>query len=356
MTMSDVTKPWPWASQFVAHGLYFATATCGLPPRATSGAMDSVLADWRRGRVSAAAFDEVIAQARRRYARLLGVDPGTVAIGHQVSPLMGMIASSLRDDAQILTATGEFTSVTFPFAAHHARGVRITEVPLEQLVDAIHDDIDLVVVSAVQSSNGAIADLDGIASAAERHDVRVLVDLTQAAGWLPIDAARFSYTVCGAYKWLLSPRGTAFLTVREDAMDSLVPTQAGWYAGERPWESIYGLPLRLAGDARRFDVSPAWFLWVGTNISLRFLEEVGVAGLHAHALEVEAAFARAAGLEPGGSAIRSLVADESVPGRLAKADVVASMRAGRLRLSFHVNNTVAEAEQLGALLRGHVRD
>src|SRR5690606_1169800 len=146
------------------------------------------------------------------------------------------------------------------------------------------------------------------------------------------------------------------LTVRADAMDSLVPTQAGWYAGERPWESIYGLPLRLAEDARQFDVSPAWFLWVGTNASLRFLEGVGIEQLHEHACEVEAAFAVAADLEPSGSAIRSLVSDDMVPRLMATVDAVASVRAGRLRLSFHVNNTLAEAELFGRLLRGHVHD
>lgn len=351
-----MTETWPWARHFVAHGLYFATATCGLPPRVTLGAMDTVLADWRRGRVEAGEFDEVIAHARMRYARLVGVDPGTVAIGHQVSPLVGLIAASIADGSQVLTATDEFTSLTFPFAAQESRGLRVREVPLDELADAIDDSVDLVAVSAVQSATGAVADLDAVAEAADRHGARVLLDLTQAAGWLPVDATRFAYTVCGTYKWLLSPRGTAFLTIREDVLDSIVPAQAGWYAGEQPWESIYGLPLRLAADARRFDVSPAWFLWAGTNASLAFLERIGIEELHRHALEVEAAFATAAGLEPGGSAIRSLEADEAVSRLMADIDAVGSIRAGRLRLAFHVNNTVAEAEQLGRLLRGHVKD
>ncbi|MCA1782584.1 MAG: aminotransferase class V-fold PLP-dependent enzyme [Dermatophilaceae bacterium] len=349
-------ESWPWAAHFGADGPYFATATCGLPPRQTSEAMAAVLDDWRRGRITAPDFDPVIARTRELYARLNCVDPATVAIGHQVSPLVGLVAGSLPDGAEVLTAAAEFTSVTFPFAAHGERGVRITEAPLEGLAEAVHEGLDLVVVSAVQSVNGAIADLDAIAQAADEHDVDVLVDLTQAVGWLPVDAGRFAYTVCGAYKWLLSPRGTAFLTVREDRMHSLIPGQAGWYAGKRPWDSIYGLPLRLAEDARRFDVSPAWFSWVGTHASLAFLDEVGQDACHRHALAVEAAFASAAGLDPGPSAIRSLVADESVTELMAAAGAVGSVRGGRLRLSFHVNNTVAEGERLGRLLRGHVHD
>ena len=351
-----MTDTWPWAEHFEAEGPYFATATCGLPPRETSAAMADVLEDWRRGRVDAVGFDSVIAHARELYARLTSVDPATVAVGHQVSPLVGLVAGSVRDGAEILTATGEFTSVTFPFAAQERRGVTVREVPLESLADAVREGVDLVVVSAVQSSTGAVADLDAVADAADAHDVDVLVDLTQATGWLHVDAGRFAFAVCGAYKWLLSPRGTAFLSVREDRLDRLTPDQAGWYAGEAPWESIYGLPLRLAEDARRFDVSPAWFSWVGTRASLAFLDAIGPRACHRHALEVESAFAAAAGLEPGGSAIRSLVADPEVAGLMAGARAVGSVRAGRLRLAFHVNNTVEEAETLGRLLRGHVTD
>ena len=55
-----------------------------------------------------------------------------------------------------------------------------------------------------------------------------------------------------------------------------------------------------------------------------------------------------------GRAIRALAADEEVPGLLAAHGIVAAERAGRLRVSFHLNNTEEEAARVGALLRGHV--
>ncbi len=63
---------------------------------------------------------------------------------------------------------------------------------------------------------------------------------------------------------------------------------------------------------------------------------------------------QAAGLEPAGRAIRALGADAEVPGCWPAHGVVAAERAGRLRVSFHVNNTVEEAARVGAVLRGHV--
>ncbi|MDQ3609420.1 MAG: aminotransferase, partial [Actinomycetota bacterium] len=57
--------------------------------------------------------------------------------------------------------------------------------------------------------------------------------------------------VCAAYKWLMSPRGSAFLSVSERLLEGALPHSAGWYAGEDVHASYFGPPLRLASDARR---------------------------------------------------------------------------------------------------------
>ncbi|MDP3969048.1 MAG: aminotransferase class V-fold PLP-dependent enzyme [Nocardioides sp.] len=346
---------WPHAAEFTAETLYLNTASMGLPPRATQEALRVAHAGWAAGRLQPPDFDAAITDARAAYARLVGVDPSTVAVGHQVSPFVGLVAAAVPDGAEVLVAEGEFTSVTFPFAAHADRSVQVVEVPLADLPERVGPDTAWVAVAAVQSADGALADLAALEAACARHGADMLLDLTQASGWLPVDASRFAVTVCGCYKFLLSPRGTAFLTVRPDVTDRLRPLAAGWFAGEDPWASIYGLPLRLAPDARRFDVSPAWFDWVGTAASLDFLLGVGRDALHAHALEVAAAFSHAADLPEPGSAILALATDDAVPDLLAAHDVVAAQRAGRLRVSFHVHNTVDEVTPLGAALRGHVR-
>jgi selenocysteine lyase/cysteine desulfurase len=348
-----MTDDWPWADHFGPEGVYLNTASLGLPPRTTVDALTAVHEAWRRGRLQATDFDPVVAAARATYSRLVGVDEASVAIGHQVSPLVGAVAASLPEGSTVLVAEGDFTSVTFPFLARGG-DLRVVEAPLAELAQRVDADTSLVAVSLVQSADGAEAPLADIERAAARVGAEVLLDTTQAVGWRPVDAARVGYTVCGTYKWLMSPRGTAFLTVRPDLLGSVPPVSAGWYAGREPWSSIYGSPLRLADDARRLDVSPAWFSWVGTRASLAFLEEVGVEAVHAHALETEAAFASAAGLPPAGRALRALDGDDSVPGILDEQRAVAATRAGRLRLSFHVHNTVEEAERLGSALRGHV--
>lgn len=242
-------------TEFDAEVTYLNTATVGLPPRRNWRALQAALTDWRAGTADPVAYDAPLAAARSSYARLVGVRASVVAVGSQVSVFAGLIAACLPDGGEVLTTPGDFTSILFPFYAQAGRGVTVREVPLERLAEEVSPQTNLVPVSAVQSADGRVADLDALHAACEGSETRVLLDTTQAVGWLPVDASRFAYTVCGGYKWLLSPRGTAYFTVRPELLDDLIPHHAGWYAGDDPWSSIYGAPLRLAGDARRFDVS-----------------------------------------------------------------------------------------------------
>lgn len=170
-----------------------------------------------------------------------------------------------------------------------------------------------------------------------------------------MDAGRFAYTVGGGYKWLLAPRGTCFFTVRPELVDELVPHTASWFGGGDPWSSIYGGPLRLACDARRFDVSPAWHSWVGQAPSLDLLTAVGRDALHRHAVGLADRFRAALDLPPGDSAIVSLATSAAAGDRLERAGVRASVRAGRLRLAFHLHNGPADADAAAEALTGCVR-
>ncbi|MDH4063193.1 MAG: aminotransferase class V-fold PLP-dependent enzyme [Acidobacteriota bacterium] len=322
---------------------YLDTASVGAPPDETWHAVQAALADWRRGRPRSREYQAIVNQTRAAFARLVGVSADEVCVGSQTSALVGVVAASLPAGAQVLAALGDFTSILFPFLAHADRGVRLTSVPLARLAESIGPGTALVAVSAVQSANGAVADLDAVVEAARAAGARVLVDATQACGWLPIDAARVDYLVCGGYKWLLAPRGTAFMALRRSALDRIRPIAAGWFAGEDPWSSVYGEPLRLAASARRLDVSPAWLSWVGAAPALALLERIGIPGIHAHNVGLANRFRRRLGLPPGESAIVSVeMAHAAEP--LAVAGVRASVRAGALRVSFHLYNTIADVD------------
>lgn len=340
--------------EFSPEVIFLNTATMGLPPRRTLDAVRAALDVWASGRGNAVAYDDQVARARDNYAHLVGVDPTLVAQGSQASVFAGLIAASLPDNAEVLTSTGDFTSVVFPFHVQAHRGIRVREAPLEELAGAVTDGTTLVAVSAVQSADGRVADLDALTQACAATGTKIMLDTTQAAGWLPIDAGRFAYTICHGYKWLLAPRGTAFLTIQRELLDGIAPHTAGWYAGADRWNSIYGAPLRLASDARRFDVSPAWLSWVGADASLALLCEIGRDTLHHHALGLANRFRAGVGIRPSNSAIVSMLADDQVPALMQAANIVGVTRAGRLRLSFHVSTSAHDVDVAIEALSGHV--
>jgi selenocysteine lyase/cysteine desulfurase len=338
MKITDAQSLWSPATT------YLNTASYGLPPRPAWDALQSALEDWRGGRTSWEHWGVPGEEARASFARLVGVPVETVAIGPNVSTLVGMVAASIPDGSRVLAPDVEFTSELFPFLVHEHRGVTTRLVPAGELAGEIGPDVDVVAFSAVQMATGEVADLDAIAAAAAEHDVMTVVDATQAVGWLPLDAARFDVVAAHAYKWLTSPRGTAFMAISPECLGSIVPQSAGWYAGEDPLATFFGGPLRLAASARRLDTSPAWFMWVATAPSLSLIEEIGVAAIHEHDVALANRFRGGLGLEPSNSAI--VFCDvEGAADRLARAGVQAAVRGGRLRTSWHLYNTEEDVER-----------
>jgi selenocysteine lyase/cysteine desulfurase len=330
--------------------VYLNTATYGLPPEPAWEALQAALADWHGGRTSFEPWMEATEVARREFATLTGAAAEDVAVGSAVSGLVGQIAASLPDGAKVLAPDMEFTSLVFPFMAQ-GRGVTVELVPLDRLAEGIDGDTALVAFSAVQSSSGDVAALGDISAAARHHGALTVVDGSQACGWLPLDAARFDIVAAGAYKWLMSPRGTALMTVRRERLGDVVPIAAGWYAAEDVHSSYIGPEMRLASDARRLDTSPAWFSWVGTQPALELVEAIGVETIHAHDVALANRFRAGLGLEPSGSAI--VTAD--LPGaaeRLERAGIVVAIRGGRLRASWHVYNTEADVDRVLDVLTG----
>lgn len=347
-----------FADAFTAGSGYLAACTQGLPTRATVDAGRADLERWAHGEAAPGDYDEAIARSRRAFARIAGVDVDDIAIGSQVSVLASLIAASAPDGAEVVCAEGDFASMVAPFHAQAHRGVRVREVALADLAAAVGEDTWLVAFSLVQSATGEHADADAILAACARTGTLSFADLTQALGWLPVDASRFDVTVTHAYKWLCAPRGSAFLTVRPGVRDRLRPVHAGWYSGEDPWSSCYGPLVAPAASARRFDVSPAWPVWPGTAAALEFFASLDVQAVHAHATGLADRLADALALvDASGAPVRGRAIltwpdpDGADLDALTAAGLRASGRAGRARVAFHLWNTPDDVTRTLAALR-----
>ncbi|GIG66837.1 aminotransferase class V-fold PLP-dependent enzyme [Phytomonospora endophytica] len=329
---------------FAPETTYLATASYGLPPLASTEAIAAHEADRRAGRVDMHTIDDLITRARTAFASIVGVDTGEVAHGPSASYFVGLVAASVPDDGVVLAAEEDFTSLLFPFLVARARGVTVRTVPLARLAESVTEDVDLVAVSAVQSADGRLAPFAALAEARREHGLRVLYDGSQAAGWLPLPVGDFDHLVVAGYKWLLGPRGTAFMTGTPRALSSVTPLAANWYAGNDIWDSIYGPPLRLAPDARRFDLSPSWAPWIGHTPALELLAGLDRDEVHAHDVGLAAHFREGLGLPPSDSAIVSVPLSDRQVAALHEARIVASPRAGLTRFAFHLYTTESDVD------------
>ncbi|WP_158843110.1 aminotransferase class V-fold PLP-dependent enzyme [Saccharothrix deserti] len=314
---------------------YLNTAGTGVPPSPVAAVVADAVRRWSTGADGSGEVVAQVATARNAFGQLVGVPAERVAMGASVSQLVSLVAAGLPADASVLVARGDFTSLTFPFAA---RGLRVTEVDLDEIVSAAGAH-DLVAVSVVQSADGRVVDLEGLRATG----VPVLLDASQAVGWLPLELEWADWVVAAGYKFLMAPRGCAWLACSPSALERTVPVAANWFGGDDPWSTVYGLPLRLASDARRLDLSPVWLSQFGAAASLPYLASLDLAAVRDHNVALADAVLTGLGLPARGSAIVSLDLP-SAGERLAAAGVRSSMRAGRVRLAFHLYNTVEDVD------------
>jgi len=263
--------------------------TPGSPPGAlpVTEALRGAVEDWSSGEFDWLDWDGAVDECRELFARFLGVPPGTVSALGSLAEAAGTVAGSLPP-GRVVLAEQEFRSNLLPWLAGHevitvpARG-GVTRT--EDLIAALDERCALLAVSELTSRDGYRHDLAALRAATDRVGARLFVNLTQSLGALRFDPAAVApdYLAVHGYKWLLCPRGAAWLVTRPDRLDELRPLAPNWHATPAP-RGYFGAPPGLAADAARCDASPAWFSWVGARAALRIWLGVDPARVEQHCL------------------------------------------------------------------------
>lgn len=374
--MSPTDDPWTRIRRDFActeSSTYLDTATYGPGPRVVVEELERANREWASGTGVWKTWDGFGERARHSFAALLGAAPEGVALHPSVSTAAAQIASGLPVErsgraANLVVGESEFRSNLYPWLAQAARGLEVRVLPfhrgtlrIEELEQCIDDDTVLCAVSSVQSSNGFRIDLERLSACCRRHGAWLAVDATQSAGALCLPLELCDFVFVTAYKWLLAPRGSAFLYVRPELVGEFEPLAPGWKTPPDPYAGYYGPPLELSDTASRFDVSVAWSIVRATAVALDYVRTIGPEEIEPRVLGLAQRFrdgARELGLTlPFGDEHGSQIVGLSVPDadvlatKLEEARVRAAVRDGYLRVSFHLFNDEQDVGRVLEVLR-----
>ena len=313
---------------------------------------------------------------RERGARLLNCRADQVAITASASELLGQLPFLIRpaSGSSIVAVATDFPAVTRPwirYAAENDCSLRfVDDIATGNLTDGLIDAIDgrtaVVAVSSVQFSTGSLVDVPRLREACERAGARLVVDVTQAAGILKVDAQRWGAdaVVTSGYKWLGGHGGVALSAVSPSLLEQ-DPPLPGWFGTGSPFD-FDATDLRFAPDARRFTESTMSYVsMVGLTTSLDHLLPVGESRLEAHSRRLSGRLiegASAHGWMPfrapdDASASPHIVSlahaelgVEGAANALRRNGIVCGVRNGRIRVSLAPYNNSADVDALiGAL-------
>jgi kynureninase len=237
--------------------------------------------------------------------RLLAAPHGTVALRDSATACHAALLSALRPSAardRLVVTALDFHSSLYVGAAQVARGFSLEVVPTRDgrriEVDDVLARIDertAVVAIAQVSRYGALIDIAPIVARAHAVGAITIVDAYQGVGIVPIDVVALGVDalVGGNHKWLSGDTGLAFLYVRSQLAEQLLPAYPGWFGHDDIDGFVHAHTFvdsyRAMPGARRFQQgTPPMQPIYTARAGLEHVLEIGVERLRARNLELTA--------------------------------------------------------------------
>jgi selenocysteine lyase/cysteine desulfurase len=305
---------------------------------------------------------------------MLGLKSSEVSFCSCSSEAYNLLASALQ-----LNARDEVVVTDLDFPAGVTPWLRAAEPPVvhvwkaaqgalnpQDVAPLLNANTRLVQVSLVSFYNGHRIDWAPFRDAVRRlaPNAVISVDITQALGRVVLDCDGADILISSTHKWTLGIHGGCIIGIPEASAARLTTRAGGWLHIENAFAADRFTRAEPKLGAASFSVGmPNFVALYALNASLRYLEEIGIANIAAHAdplvQEAEAGL-RALGIEPmcqwNGTGILAFQHPRSTElhAALEREDIYVMHNAGRIRIAVHGYNTQADIHRflhvLGSLL------
>jgi len=257
-----------WRKEFpiLETSTYLISNSLGAMPRAVRERMAAYTESWavRGVRAWEEEWWTLAGEVGDQIGRVIGAPAGSISVHQNVTLTQAAITSCFdfaKPRNKVVMVDLEFPSILYFYLEQRRRGADVVVVPnddgihppIEKILDAIDERTLLVPISLVLFRSAAIVDARAIVEKAHRVGARVVLDIFQAAGTLPVDvtALGVDFAVGGVLKWLCGGPGVGYLYVRPDLAPKLEPTLTGWFAHKNPF-AFDPLPIERTDSGFRF--------------------------------------------------------------------------------------------------------
>ena len=277
----------------LAETTYLISHSLGPMPLEAKARLDAYADTWmKRGiRAWGEGWWETPMTVGDQIARLIGAPPGSTVMHQNVTVASAVVLSCFPftgERRRIVYGDGEFPSVRYLHQAQAERGAEVVVLAKkEDLVEAIDERTQLVLLSHVLFKTGLVQDVEPVIQRAHEVGAHVLLDAYQSVGAVPLDvgALGVDFATGGSVKWLCGGPGAGWLYIRPDLAERLEPTLVGWQGHADPF--AFEPELRYASGAARFltgtpNVPALYAATAGYDI----IEEIGVAAIRDRSLEL----------------------------------------------------------------------
>ncbi len=303
-------------------------------------------------------------------APILGVPRGSVTLHQNATIAQTVVLSCFSFEGRrrkIVVQDLDFPTNHYLFEGfrrygadvHYVKSDDSIRAPIGRLVEAIDDETALVPLSLVLFRSACVQDVAPVIEKAHRVGARVVLDVYQAAGTLPLDlyALGADFAVGGSVKWLCGGPGAGYLYVRPDLQNEMRPSVVGWAGHAAPFDFATGA-VRHAGGIERFQTGtpnvPAWY---AASAGYEIVGEIGVPAIRERSLALTRRLIDAAGTrgwrlntpsadaDRGGTVVVDVPNGAAVASELIRRGVIVDHRPNAgIRIAPHFYTTDSEID------------
>jgi selenocysteine lyase/cysteine desulfurase len=347
---------------------YLNTAAEGIPPLEVGQALTRYFHDKQLGMDGRIPHAQEWQAVKALTATLYGLSADEIGICSCSSEAYNLaaLALHLQPGDEVIINELDFPAGATPWlqptcpATARLWRARAGGLRVEDLISLLSPKTRLVTVSLVSFYNGFMIPLPAVVEAVRKHSSALLaVDVTQALGRIPLDLRGVDLVVSSTHKWILASHGGGLVGAPRERADVWTVPAGGWFHLQNAFDADRFERAVSKPGAASFSVGmPNYPAIYAIRAALEYIEHMGVEAIADVAQPLTRACLDGLAKLPVElltplefDALAGIVAFrhpamETLHRRLHANHIHVMAQAGRLRVSIHGYNTMADVEKL----------